>query len=89
MSDLPSVSRKSGFNLTALNAIRLGLVFLAVYWCLRIIAPFIPLVLWAVIIAVAIFPMHVKLAARLGGRKKLSAMLITVLGFDRPRDTPD
>jgi predicted PurR-regulated permease PerM len=76
-----STSEKGGFDQTALTALRLGLVLLTVYWCYRIVAPFIPLVLWGAILAVAIHPVHVKLTARLGNRKKLSAVLITLLGL--------
>ncbi|MHC4408593.1 MAG: AI-2E family transporter [Planctomycetota bacterium] len=81
MSDSASTSEKGGFDQTALLAIRLGLVLLATYWCYRIVAPFVPLVLWGAILAVAIHPVHGKLTARLGNRRKLSAVLITLLGL--------
>ncbi len=81
MSDSASPSAKGGFDLTALTALRLGLIFLIVYWCYQILAPFIPLALWGGIIAVAIYPLHQKLGARLGNRVKLSATLITLLGL--------
>jgi predicted PurR-regulated permease PerM len=57
------------------------LILLIVYWSYLIIAPFIPLVLWGGIIAVAIYPLHQTLVARLGNRIKLSATLITILGL--------
>jgi len=81
MSDSVLISGKDGFDLTALNALRLGLLFLIVYWCYKIVAPFIPLVLWGVIIAVAVYPLHQNLAERLGNRIKLSATLVTLLGL--------
>ncbi len=81
MSDSASTSGKGGFDQTALNALRLGLLFLIVYWCYKIVAPFIPLVLWGVIIAVAVYPLHRSLAERLGNRIKLSATLVTLLGL--------
>ena len=81
MSDSTSTSGKAGFDQTALNALRLGLLFLMVYWCYKIVAPFIPLVLWGVIVAVAIYPLHRSLADRLGNRIKLSATLVTLLGL--------
>ena len=81
MSDSASTSGKGGFDQTALDALRLGLIFLIVYWCYKIVAPFIPLVLWGVIIAVAIYPLHRSLADRLGNRIKLSATLVTLLGL--------
>lgn len=81
MSDSASTSGKGGFDQTALSALRLGGLFLIVYWCYKIVAPFIPLVLWGVIIAVAVYPLHRGLAERLGNRIKLSATLVTLLGL--------
>ena len=81
MSDSKSTAENGGFFETALTALRLAAILLAVYWCYRILAPFIPLVLWGAIVAVAVYPLHLKLAARLGNRKKLSATLITLLGL--------
>ena len=81
MSDSESTSENGGFFETALTALRLAAILLAIYWCYRILAPFIPLVLWGAIVAVAVYPLHLKLAARLGNRKKLSATLITLLGL--------
>ena len=81
MSDSAVDSDRGGFDQTALTALRLGLVLLITWWCYKIVAPFIPLVLWGVIIAVAVYPLHRKLAARLGNRIKLSATLITLLGL--------
>ena len=81
MSNSATTTGKNGFDQTALTALRLGAILLAVYLCFRIIAPFIALVLWGAIIAVATYPLHQKLAARLGDRIKLSATLITLLGL--------
>lgn len=81
MSDSEPTSEKGGFRETALSALRLAALFLAVYWCYRILAPFVPLVLWGAIIAVAIYPLHLKLTAMLGDRIKLSATVITLLGL--------
>ena len=57
-----------------------ALVILAV-WCLRIVAPFITIILWGMIIAVALYPLHQTLAGRLGGKEKLSATLFVLLGL--------
>ena len=81
MSDSESTSENGGFFETALTALRLAAILLAIYWCYRILAPFIPLVLWGAIVAVAVYPLHLKLAAWLGNRRKLSATLITLLGL--------
>ena len=62
-------------------AIRLGVIFLILAWCLQILTPFIGLVAWGAIIAVAIYKPYLKLVEKLGGRKKLAVTLIAVLGI--------
>lgn len=62
-------------------AIRLGLIFLILAWCLQILGPFISIVAWGAIIAVAIYPLFLKLVDKLGGRRKLAVTLIAVLGI--------
>ena len=58
--------------------IRLGLVafLLVVSW--RVFEPFAQLVLWALILAVALGPLHQRFAARLGGRQGLSATILVL-----------
>ncbi|QYZ69855.1 AI-2E family transporter [Neotabrizicola shimadae] len=58
-----------------LRLVALGLILYSGYALLR---PFFPLFLWAVILATALKPLHDGLAARLGGRVKVSATLITL-----------
>ena len=62
-------------------AIRIGLVLLVVLWCFYIVRPFILPVLWGAIIAVAIYPLYLKLGALLAGRRKTAAALITLVGL--------
>jgi len=62
-------------------AIRLGLIFLILAWCLQILTPFVSLVAWGAILAVAIYTPFLKLVEKLGGRKKLAVTLIVVLGI--------
>jgi len=59
-------------------AIRLGVIFLILAWCLKILTPFIGLIAWGAIIAVAIYKPFLKLVDKLGGRKKLAVTLIAV-----------
>ncbi|MEA3302660.1 MAG: AI-2E family transporter [Pseudomonadota bacterium] len=58
--------------------IRISMVLLLAYWCLKIISPFIFPIMWAIIIAVAIYPLYVKLVAAMGGRKKMAAALFAI-----------
>lgn len=60
------------------SAIRIGLVGLLVYACARIILPFAFLLTWSAILAVILYPLHVRLASRLGPRG--SALLIGLIG---------
>ncbi len=62
-------------------AIRLGLIFLILAWCLQILTPFISLVAWGAIIAVALYKPFLKLVEKLGGKRKLAMTLIVVIGI--------
>ena len=62
-------------------SIRIGLLALLTLWALQIVRPFIEPVLWGVIIAVAVMPIHQKFAKRLGGRPKLAATLFALLAL--------
>jgi predicted PurR-regulated permease PerM len=58
--------------------IRLILLGLFGYLSLALIHPFLPVVIWAIVLAVALAPMHAWLAARLGGRRRIAAVLLTL-----------
>jgi predicted PurR-regulated permease PerM len=81
MSESESSRGDDNFVQTAHTALRLGVLFVVLYWCYQILAPFLPFIIWGGIIAVATHPLHESLSARLGGRTKLSATLITLLGL--------
>ena len=68
-------------QITIEAAIRLGLLMLLAAWCFMIIYPFIQLIMWGVIIAVAIYPLFVRLKSALGGRNKLAAVVYTLLAL--------
>jgi predicted PurR-regulated permease PerM len=61
--------------------IRIGLIFLMALWCFLIIQPFIPLIAWGIIIAVAAYPLQARLTVVLNGRAGLSAALITLFAL--------
>jgi predicted PurR-regulated permease PerM len=62
-------------------AIRIGLVMLLVVWCFNIVKPFMLLVLWGAIIAVAVYPLFMKFQSLLGGRQKLAATLMVLIAL--------
>ena len=63
------------------NIIRIGLIALIVAWSIMIIAPFVGVLLWGIIIAVSAYPAFVWLADKLGGRAGLAAAIFVVLMF--------
>jgi predicted PurR-regulated permease PerM len=60
-------------------SIHIGLAFLLVAACLMILLPFVPLIAWGIIIAVAVYPSFRKLQGLLGGRGGLAALLYTLI----------
>ena len=61
--------------------IQIAAVTIIVFWCFTIMSPFIGMVLWALIIAVALHPLHLSLTAKIGNRAKLSATIFVLLGM--------
>ncbi len=61
--------------------IRVGLIVFLVVMCIRVFAPFANLVVWGAILAVALEPLHSKLAAHLGGRQGLAATILVLGGL--------
>jgi predicted PurR-regulated permease PerM len=68
----------SGDEVTRL-AVRLGLLAILVYWSFVLVRPFIPVLLWSMVLTVALYPPYDWLSAHLGGRPKLAAATITVI----------
>jgi predicted PurR-regulated permease PerM len=60
--------------------IRAGLILAIVLLCYRIFSPFLALMVWALILAVAIYPLHQMLARRMGGKQGLAATVISLIG---------
>jgi len=61
--------------------IRAGVILALVMLCYRIFAPFLVLMVWALILAVALYPLHQILTRRMGGRQGLAATLIVIIGL--------
>ena len=61
--------------------IRLGLLALLIFWTLVLIRPFVPILAWSVVLAVALNPVFERLAKILGGRPKLAATILTVISL--------
>jgi predicted PurR-regulated permease PerM len=61
--------------------IRAGLILALALLCYRVFAPFLVLMVWALILAVTLYPLHQAVARRIGERQGLAATLITILGI--------
>jgi predicted PurR-regulated permease PerM len=59
--------------------VRIGVIFGLLAWCFLILKPFLMILLWGMIIAVAIYPAHDWLRKKFGDRPMLSAILLTLL----------
>jgi predicted PurR-regulated permease PerM len=66
----------SGEDVTHL-AVRLGLLAFLLYWSFILVRPFVPILAWSAVIAVALYPAFDWLSSHLGGRPRLAATIIT------------
>ncbi len=63
------------------SAIRIVCLGLLAYWSLILVKPFLTIIVWSVIIAVAIYPAFDWLSGKFYGRRRLAAAAITVVGL--------
>jgi predicted PurR-regulated permease PerM len=63
------------------TSIRMIFLFLIIAWCLLILLPFVHIILWGIILAIAFMPIHGSLTKLLGGRPKLASTLIVLIGL--------
>jgi predicted PurR-regulated permease PerM len=71
---------RSGEDLIQL-AIRLGLLAFLIYWTFVLIRPFVPILAWSIVLAVALYPVFSLLSKLLGGRPRLAATILTVINL--------
>jgi len=62
-------------------ALRLGLLAFLVYWSFVLVRPFIPMLVWSMVLTVALYPPYNWLSVHLGDRPKLAAAIITVINL--------
>ena len=61
--------------------IRLGVLGLILYFSFTLILPFIGIAIWSIVLTVALYPMYRSMVGRLGGRRRLAAVLLTLLSL--------
>lgn len=79
MTIQPPAIDKTPVNVALEASIQIGLAVLLTVACFLILRPFVPLLSWGIIIAVAAHPSFEKLTHALGGRRILSSVLFSVL----------
>jgi predicted PurR-regulated permease PerM len=60
-------------------SIHIGLLILLAIACLLILRPFLPLIAWGVVIAIAVYPSYLRLQTLMGAHSTLAAVLCTAL----------
>ena len=63
------------------TVIRLALIAGLAVLCFRVLSPFLNLMVWSIILAVTMYPLHQMLARRIGGRQGLSSIIFVILGI--------
>jgi predicted PurR-regulated permease PerM len=59
--------------------IRLGVLFLLIGWCYDILKPFVLIIIWAVVIAVAFSPIYESVVKLFRGKKVLATIFLSVI----------
>ena len=61
--------------------INIGIIAVLVYLSVRVFSPFMGLVTWGLILAVTLYPIHQRLAGKIGDRQGMSATLLVLAGL--------
>lgn len=68
----PSNSNNSIYDII----IRIFILIFIVGWCLMIMYPFVSIILWSLILAMAMYPLHTKFSAKMGNKPKLASFIM-------------
>jgi predicted PurR-regulated permease PerM len=61
--------------------IRAGLILILAIICYKVFSPFMIAMVWAVILAVTLYPLHQRIARWVGGRQGIASTLLLIVGF--------
>lgn len=73
------IFNSSNFEKIVDTLIRLGVLFLLLSWCLDILKPFILIIVWAVVIAVALSPIYEAIVKLFRGKKILATIFLALV----------
>lgn len=61
--------------------IRIGLIVALGALCFQALSPFLRLIVWSIVLAITIYPLHQKLARRIGGKQGLTSTIMVLVGI--------
>lgn len=61
--------------------IRVGLIVVLAVLCYQVFSPFLKLIVWSIILAITLYPLHQRLARRLGNKQGLTSAILAILGI--------
>lgn len=61
--------------------IRIGLIVGLGALCFQALSPFLRLIVWSIILAITIYPLHQALARRIGGKQGLTSTILVLVGI--------
>lgn len=80
--DAPGSATLRRLNATFIEvAIYLGLIGILFYWTFVLVRPFLPIMVWSIVLTVALYPVFNWLATMLGDRRGLAAIIVTILAL--------
>src|SRR5207253_8031389 len=62
-------------------ALRLGVLGLLLFLSFTLVRPFITIAIWSIVLTVALYPVYDWMTGRAGGRRRLAALLLTILNL--------
>lgn len=71
-------NNQSSQNKVVFYAIQLAVLAIILVKCYHIIEPFLNVLLWGLILAIALQPLHKKITSKLKGRKTVAALVLTI-----------
>ncbi len=80
--EIPEVSPDTSIDRIVVDlAIRLGFLGAIAWLTIALLKPFAMIMLWVLVLTVALYPVHAWLTARLGGRGRFAAGIVTLIGL--------
>jgi predicted PurR-regulated permease PerM len=76
----PGIERRVPSNLWD-TLMRVALIGALAVLCFQVFSPFLHLMVWSIILAVTLYPLHGMLARRIGGRQGLTSAILVILGI--------